>query len=75
MAALGLDCGIWDLVPRRIEPRPLTLGALSLNHWKSLGSLFIIELYVLDSRPLCDLQIFSVIHFLDAVLCCYRVLI
>ena len=33
------------------------------------------ELYVLDSRPLCDLWIFSVIHFLDAVLCCYRALI
>ena len=42
-------CGIWDLVPwPGIEPGPLALGALSLNHWStrrvpriSLSPLFI----------------------------------
>ena len=32
--ALGLSCGMWDLVPwPGIEPSPAALGAYSLNHW------------------------------------------
>ena len=34
LAALGLLCGMWDLVPcPGIEPRPLVLGAQCLTHW------------------------------------------
>ena len=34
MAALGLTCGIWDLVPRPgFEPKPPSLGACSPSHW------------------------------------------
>ena len=34
LAALGLSCGMWDLVPWwGIEPRPPALEAQSLSHW------------------------------------------
>ena len=34
LAALGLSCGMWDLVPwPGIEPGPHALGAQSLTHW------------------------------------------
>ena len=34
LAALGLSCGMWDLVPQPgIEPRPPALGVQSLTHW------------------------------------------
>ena len=34
LAALGLSCSMWDLVPwPGIEPRPRPLGAQSLSHW------------------------------------------
>ena len=34
LAALGLICGMWDLVPwPGIEPRPPSLGAQILSHW------------------------------------------
>ena len=36
MAALGLSCDSWDLVPRPgIEPRPPVLGVWRLSHWTS----------------------------------------
>ena len=34
LAAAGLSCGTWDLVPwPRIELRPPALGAQNLSHW------------------------------------------
>ena len=34
LAAAGLSCGMWDLVPRRgIKPRPPAMGVGSLSHW------------------------------------------
>ena len=34
LAALGLSCGMWGLVPwPGIEPRPPALGVQSLSHW------------------------------------------
>ena len=34
LAALGLSCSIWDLVPwSGIKPRPSALGVQSLSHW------------------------------------------
>ena len=34
LAALGLSCGMWDLVPRpRIQPGPHVLGDWSLSLW------------------------------------------
>ena len=34
LAMLGLNCGMWDLVPQPgIKPRPPALGAWSLSHW------------------------------------------
>ena len=34
LAATGLSCGMWVLVPRPgIEPEPPALGAQSLSHW------------------------------------------
>ena len=34
LAALGLSCGVWDLVPRPgIERGPLHWGAQNLGHW------------------------------------------
>ena len=34
LAALGLSCGTWDLVPwAGIKPQPPALGARSLTHW------------------------------------------
>ena len=34
LAALGLSCSMWDLVPcPGIESRPPALGAWTLSHW------------------------------------------
>ena len=39
LAALGLSCGMWDLVPwPGVEPRPPALGVWSLSHWTTRGS-------------------------------------
>ena len=34
LAALGLSCSMWDLVPQSgVEPVPTALGVWSLSHW------------------------------------------
>ena len=44
LAASGLRCVMWDLVPQPgIEPRPPALGAHSLSHWTAKEVLFILS--------------------------------
>ena len=49
---LGLNCGMWDLVPQPgIKPRPPALGAWSLSHWITRDML-ILHIVVCTSTPL-----------------------
>ena len=49
LAALGLCCGMWDLIPQPgIEPRPPALAVWSLSHWISRE---VPSIYILLLRP------------------------
>ena len=42
LAALGLSCSMWDLVPQPgVEPVPTALGVWSLSHWTPREVLFL----------------------------------
>ena len=42
LAALGLSCSMWDLVPQPgVEPVPPALGVWSLSHWTPREVLFL----------------------------------
>ena len=44
----SLSCSMWDLVPwPGVEPRPRALAPWSLRHWTTLGSLWLLEIYIL----------------------------
>ena len=44
----SLSCSRWDLVPwPGVEPRPRALALWSLRHWTTLGSLWLLEIYIL----------------------------
>ena len=53
LAALGLSCSMWDLVPRPgMKPGPPALGARSLSHWTAREAHFIMcSLLLVISLP------------------------
>ena len=68
LAAPGLSCGMWDLVPwRGIEPGPPALGAGSLSHWTTRevpGSSFV-DLIWLGSNSISVSKLSKLNKFAD----------